>query len=122
MQFCRCPIHAFSQLANWKCLIFNTKSDLAVCIHIEKLCPWVLKHRSNLCGNLVHRKITDFLTIHQYAARQLSCVKLWDQAVYKPRDGGLSAAAPATEQNTFSVLYGQVDVMQPVSCLSLISK
>ena len=122
MQFCRCTIHAFSQLANWKCLIFNTKSDLAVCIHIEKLCPWVLKHRSNLCGKLMHGKITDFLTIHQYAARQLSCVKLWDQAVYKPRDGGLSAAAPTTEQNTFSVLYGQVDVMQPVSFLSLISK
>ena len=66
MQILCCLFHPFDQFLGRACLILNAEGNLAVCIHIKKLCSWILKNRTNFCGDLVHGEFADFPTVYQH--------------------------------------------------------
>ena len=80
-----CFHHTLSHLFLRHSLVFHAECDFTVGVHIEELCPRVLKYAADLFRDAVHRKIKQILTVQQYLARQLSCEKLRDQAVDEPR-------------------------------------
>ena len=110
MQILCCLFYPLGQFLGRAGLILNTEGDLAVGVHIEKLCPWILKNRTNLCGNLIHGEAADFLAVYQHTALKLSLVKLRNQPVHQPCDRCFSAPATAAEQDAFSVRNFQIDV------------
>ena len=75
-QIVGCLFHSLYQLLWRTGLVLNAKGNLAVCVHIEKLCPWILENGTDLSGNLVHGEAADFLTVYQHTALKLSLVKL----------------------------------------------
>ena len=75
-QIVGCLFHSLYQLLWRTSLVLNAKGDLAVCVHIEKLCPWILENGADLSGNLIHRDIADFLTIYQHTAMKFPLIKL----------------------------------------------
>ena len=103
MQILCCLFYPLGQFLGRACLILNTEGDLAVGVHIEKLCPWILKNRTNLCGNLVHGKITDLLTIYQHTAMKFPLIKLRDQSIDQACNRCFATPAAPTEQDTFSI-------------------
>ena len=122
MQIFSCLFYSLSQFLRRASFIFNSKGNLAVCINIEKLRPWILENGADLSGNLIHGDIADFLTIYQNTTMNISLIKLRDQSIHQPCDRCFSAPAAATEQDTFSVRNFQIDVMQPAMFLSCIGK
>ena len=121
-QIVGCLFHSLYQLLWRTSLVLNSKGNLAVCINIEKLRPWILENGANLSGNLIHRDIADFLTIYQHTAMKLSLIKLRYQSIHQPCNRCFSAPAAATEQDAFSVRNFQIDVMQPTMFLPRIGK
>lgn len=83
-------------LNNW---IFQSKSDLAASVYIEKLGTRVLKYRSHLFRNSIHGGLGNIHPGHLYASRQRPGVKMRNQAVDQPGDRGFSAAAPAAQKS-----------------------
>ena len=122
MQILCCLFYPLGQFLGRACLILNTEGDLAVGVHIEKLCPWILKNRTNLCGNLVHGKITDFLTVYQHTAMKFPLIKLRDQSIDQACNRCFATPAAPTEQDTFSICNFQIDVMQAIMLLPIIRK
>ena len=53
MQIFSCLFYSLSQFLRRASFIFNPKGNLAVCINIEKLRPWILENGADLSGNLM---------------------------------------------------------------------
>ena len=76
MQIFSCLLYSLSQFLRRASFIFNSEGNLAVCINIKKLRPWILENGADLSGNLIHRDIADFLTIYQHTAMKFPLIKL----------------------------------------------
>ena len=122
VQVSRRLLYALRQFPGRPGLILAAEGDLAGRVHIKKLRSGILEHRADLGGDLIRGKATDLLSIHPHAAGQLTCVKLRDQTVHQPCDGGLAAPAAAAEQNALPVRNGQVNVPKAVMLLSLVGE
>src|SRR5699024_3590134 len=104
-----CLFYPLGQFLGRTGLILNTEGNLAVCVHIEKLSPWILKDRTDLSGNLVHRQITDFLTVYQYTTMKFPLIKLRDQSIDQACNRCFTTPTAPTEQDTFSIYNFQID-------------
>ena len=90
-------------------LIFQAKGQLTVGIHVEKLTFGVLENRPHLPGQLVKRLFPHRRAVEQDLSGQRAVLrKCRDQAVDQLRDGGLSAAGSAAEQDTLARSDGQI--------------
>ena len=94
-------------------LVFHAERDLAVGIHIEKLCPGVLKHAADLFGDAIHGKVGEAFAVKQYLAAQFTREELRNQPIDQPGQRGFPATTPSAQQDALPIGYRQAYVFQP---------
>ena len=103
-------------------LILDAEGDLAVRVHVKNCVLGFWNTDPTLAAIWYMGRLLISCPSTSTLPVKFSLVKLRDQSVHQPCDGGLAASAAPTEQDTLPIRDGQVNVPEAIMLLPLIGK